>query len=302
MPGTGEMLRAASRALDRIRSAASLIHCITSPIAINDCANTVLALGARPIMAEHPKEVRGITALAKGLSVTFANITDARAQSLILSGKEAREREIPSVIDAVGVNCSEYRMDLCDRFLRECRPALVKGNASELRALFGIEHGVSGIDTAEKDAVRLSESAALGTLIEAMKAFSDRTGSAVLVSGAVDLLTDGTEVWAVENGVPELGLVTGTGCMLSCIAAAALSAFPEAGKKEGRNAAMKAGILSVLIMGISGELAAGAVRKRNSLPSSARLPLGAFHTALIDAFSLLTADEVETRARIRRLS
>lgn len=35
---------------------APLIHCITHPIVVNDCANAVLALGARPIMAEHPKE------------------------------------------------------------------------------------------------------------------------------------------------------------------------------------------------------------------------------------------------------
>ena len=33
---------------------APLIHCITHPIVVNDCANAVLALGARPIMAEHP--------------------------------------------------------------------------------------------------------------------------------------------------------------------------------------------------------------------------------------------------------
>ena len=31
-----------------------LIHCITNPISIHDCANIVLASGARPIMAEHP--------------------------------------------------------------------------------------------------------------------------------------------------------------------------------------------------------------------------------------------------------
>ena len=39
-----------------------LIHCITNPISINQCANGILAIGARPMMAEHPKEVREITA------------------------------------------------------------------------------------------------------------------------------------------------------------------------------------------------------------------------------------------------
>ena len=52
----------------------SLIHCITNPISINSCANAVLAIGARPIMAEHPEEVAEITetagALILGISQT----------------------------------------------------------------------------------------------------------------------------------------------------------------------------------------------------------------------------------------
>ena len=39
------------------KEAAPLIHCITNPISIHDCANIILAAGARPIMAEHPAEV-----------------------------------------------------------------------------------------------------------------------------------------------------------------------------------------------------------------------------------------------------
>ena len=34
-----------------------LIHCITNPISIHGCANMILAVGARPMMAEHPMEV-----------------------------------------------------------------------------------------------------------------------------------------------------------------------------------------------------------------------------------------------------
>ena len=46
-----------SLARSRVLQTEPLIHCITHPIVINDCANAVLALGARPIMAEHPREV-----------------------------------------------------------------------------------------------------------------------------------------------------------------------------------------------------------------------------------------------------
>ena len=90
-----------------------LFICITSPIAINDCANAVLALGAKPIMAEHPLEVENITLMSKSLAVSLANITDARAESIMISGKAACKAGIPSVIDLVGVTCSKMRADLC---------------------------------------------------------------------------------------------------------------------------------------------------------------------------------------------
>ena len=42
------------KARNDLRETAPLIHCITNPIAINDCANGILAVGGKPIMAEHP--------------------------------------------------------------------------------------------------------------------------------------------------------------------------------------------------------------------------------------------------------
>ena len=46
------MLEKMKKAKEVVISQAPLIHCITNPISINDCANVVLALGAKPIMAE----------------------------------------------------------------------------------------------------------------------------------------------------------------------------------------------------------------------------------------------------------
>ena len=43
---------------EAVRLKQPLIHCITNPISINQCANGILAIGARPIMAEHCSSVR----------------------------------------------------------------------------------------------------------------------------------------------------------------------------------------------------------------------------------------------------
>ena len=66
---------------------APLIHCITHPIVVNDCANAVLALGARPIMAEHPEEAASIAQIARSLTVSLGNITDAPV--LRISGRRS---------------------------------------------------------------------------------------------------------------------------------------------------------------------------------------------------------------------
>ena len=129
------MLEKMKKAKEAVISQAPLIHCITNPISINDCANVVLALGAKPIMAEHPKEVHEITALAKALAVNLGNITDARAESIFISGGVAKNAQIPCVIDVVGVACSALRMELAQRFIRECAPCVIKGNLSEIKAL-----------------------------------------------------------------------------------------------------------------------------------------------------------------------
>ena len=112
------MLEKMKKAKEAVISQAPLIHCITNPISINDCANVVLALGAKPIMAEHPKEVHEITALAKALAVNLGNITDARAESIFISGGVAKNAQIPCVIDVVGAACSALRMELAQRFIR----------------------------------------------------------------------------------------------------------------------------------------------------------------------------------------
>ena len=41
--------------LEALRSRQPLIHCITNPISINDCANLILAAGGRP--KDYPRQV-----------------------------------------------------------------------------------------------------------------------------------------------------------------------------------------------------------------------------------------------------
>lgn len=264
-----------------------LIHCITSPVAINDCANAVLAAGAQPIMAEHPGEVEWITETAKALTVSLANITDVRMASMLLSGKKAKDTGIPSLIDAVGVTCSPMRLRYAERFILECRPSVIKGNYSEIRALAGASYDSrSGADAGAADRVdgsgeAVSEEKKLAEMRALVKKYASESGAVVMATGAVDLISDGEHVAEVRNGHPWMARVTGTGCILSCLAGVFLS---EAD-------AFTAAVCSAVVWGTSGELAYEEV-------SAERKGLGSYHAALIDRLSLLTDDELTGRKKI----
>ncbi|MBQ9420835.1 MAG: hydroxyethylthiazole kinase [Lachnospiraceae bacterium] len=271
-----------------LRALNPLIHCITSPIAINDCANVLLALGARPIMCEHPSEVAGITRIAASLSVGLANITDARLKSIMISGVEAYKEGKRSCIDCVGVNCSPIRMDLAKRYIAECRPAVIKGNASEIRAVAGAAFGEAGIDTAVSDRVSRDNPGSIEAMAKVVKDFSRKSGAVVLASGVIDMISDGNAVWAVENGSPRMSLVTGTGCILSCMTAAFLSVA---------DTPADAVLYATALLGIAGEISEEACQKA----SDSFLGLGSFHVGLINALSLIDDDQFQKMARITKL-
>lgn len=152
----------------RIKEEKPLIHCITNPISIHDCANVVLAVGARPIMAEHPAEVTDITASAGALMLNLGNITDARIESMKRSMRTAMENKIPVLLDLVGVACSDLRLDLARELLSIGHPAVLKGNMSELLAVSGLPSHAIGIDAGAQDALTAEN---METVSEVLRAF-----------------------------------------------------------------------------------------------------------------------------------
>lgn len=246
-----------------VRERSSLIHCITNPISINQCANAILAVGGRPIMAEHPREVSEITATAGALMLNLGNITDVRMEAMRLSVRTAAEHGTPILLDAVGVACSKLRRDYACSLMEAVTPAVIKGNYSEINALYQESYRASGVDAdAALDAQTVERAAA---------ALARARRTVVLASGKVDIVTDGTRLIRVRNGTPQLSCVTGTGCMLGALTAAYLSAA----------SGLDAAVTACAVLGICGQLAE---TERGS---------GSFMVGLLDALSTLQDAELE---------
>lgn len=218
-----------------------LIHCITNPISINDCANMVLAVGAKPIMAEHPLEVAEITAKSKALGVNLGNITDTRMESMLISGKTAFENKIPQVIDLVGVACSKLRLEYAKKFISQCHPNVIKGNMSEIKAICGIKSNSKGIDVGECDIV--TEKNYIEN-VEILKKLSLETGAVIAATGVIDIIANSTDAYLITNGCEMLSMITGTGCMLNALIASYISSGHILGGT----------VLAITLMGICGEL------------------------------------------------
>lgn len=222
---------------EAVRKTQPLIHCITNPIAITQSANALLAIGARPMMAEHPKEVAEITETAGALLLNLGNITDVRMESMLLAAKAAQKHGVPATLDLVGIACSSLRRDYADTLLQAVNPAVIKGNYAELAALYDRTFRSSGVDADSS----LSEENAVSAAVSLARQYR----TTVLASGKCDIVTDGERIFRITNGTAQLASVTGTGCMLGALCAAFTAAASP----------LEAAAVSCAVLGICGELA-----------------------------------------------
>ena len=271
-----------SSIIEKIRRAAPLIHCITNYVTVNDVANVLLAIGARPIMADDPEEVEEITALCAGLCLNIGTLNARTIPSMLTAGKHARALGHHVVLDPVGAGASRLRTETALRILHEVRPTVIRGNISEIRTLAVGSGTTQGVDANAADAVTEENLAATADFL---RAFAARAEAIVVVTGAIDIMTDGVTVYAVRNGRAEMGRVTGTGCQISALLAAALAVEPL-----GLLAAVAE---TVALMGVAGEIAWARMGERDGNAT--------YRTRIIDAIYRMTGEELAARMNITKL-
>lgn len=223
--------------LEKTRKSGPLVHCMVNLVTANDCANLALACGASPIMAEDLEEVEQVTSACDDLVLNLGTPSPRKIQALLLAGKTAKKLGKPVVFDPVGAGCSDFRKEAANEIIKQVRPDIIRGNASEIRTLLRGSLAHRGVD---------AEEVAEDTL-DLAQLLARRTGAVVVVSGDVDIVTDGAMSYRVRNGHPMMRFVTGTGCQMSVL----ISAYAAANSDKPLLAAL-AGACS---FGLCGEIA-----------------------------------------------
>ncbi len=257
--------------IKKLRQEKPLIHCITNPISITLCANGLLAIGAQPIMAEHPDEVAEITGNAQALLLNLGNITDVRMLSMKRAALATKERKIPIVIDAVGIACSRLRREYLQELMNICVPTVIKGNYSEIQALYQENYHTPGVDTDDA----LKESVVDHSAVMLARRYS----CMVLASGKTDILTDGVRLVHIKNGTAQLASITGTGCLLGALGAACLTVQSD----------LDGLITACALLGIGGERA-------HTVQGT-----GTFGVGLLDALSTLQWADIQNDLKMEEI-
>lgn len=257
--------------LKNVREKMPLVHNITNYVTVNDCANALLAIGGSPIMSDDICDVRDITAICSALNINIGTLNERTIPAMLEAGKISNKLGHPVVLDPVGAGASTLRTNTAKRLIDEIDFAVIRGNISEIKALALGGGTTKGVDADVADTV--TEKTMDGVIAFA-RAFSEKTGAVIVITGAIDLIADTKHAYAVYNGHPNMCKVTGTGCMLSSIIAAFLSANPE-NKTE-------AALCAVCAMGLCGERAYERLGERDGNSS--------YRNYIIDELYNLTPD------------
>lgn len=251
-----------------IREKKPLIHNITNFVVMNYTANALLACGASPVMAHASEEVEEMASFAGALVLNIGTLTPYFVDSMLKAGRRANERGIPIILDPVGSGATKLRTDSARRLVDDLSISVVRGNASEVLSL-----AHEGSRTKGVDALHTVEEAADAALL-----LSKELDTALVITGPVDLVTDGERTYRVSNGHELMGYVTGTGCTATVIIGAFLSVDPDP---------VEASSTALAYFGLAGEVAAG----------KANAP-GSFQIELINALFNIHGEKLKEGSRI----
>jgi len=226
-----------SELFERVHKEKPLVHHITNWVTIYDCANITRACGALPVMAHAREESGQMAAIASAVVLNIGTLTPSLIESMIIAGKSAHEKNIPVVLDAVGVGATTLRNEKALELLETINVDIVKGNASEIAKLAGRDVVTKGVESTKVE----------DDLFEISKNLAKAHKTTVVITGEEDIVTDGKKRYIVRNGHRMMSCIVGTGCM----AASVIGAFAAVEKDYAFASAS-----ALVCYGIAGELAA----------------------------------------------
>lgn len=270
-----------ANALTAVHTHHPLVDCITNIVTVNDVANGLLAIDARPVMASAPEEIEYIVARADAMLCNLGATASEQREAMLKGSVHAHALGKPVVIDPVGIGASPLRHATIDDLLKGGPIAAIRGNISEIKALAGLSTDAGGVDASTAD-------------LENPQGFEDATilakqlachyHTVVAISGPRDIISDGSRIFIVNGGNETMTRVTGSGCTLTGLVAAFIAAAPQD--------ATISTTAAIALMCLAGDRA---------LAKAGEHATASFRVAMFDALSAITPQDCIEGFRIQQV-
>lgn len=253
-----------------------LSHNMTNLVVQNFAANVALAVGASPIMANYAREAEDLSKLGGSLVINMGTVTPDGLENYLQALQAYNAAGGPIVFDPVGAGATVVRRAAVKSLMAGGYFDVIKGNEGEIKAVVG-ETGTQqrGVDSGQSTLSAIEKA----TMVRELAA---RERNVVVMTGAIDYVSDGYRTFTISNGHPYLGSITGSGCVLGTVISAMLAVY--------REDKLLAAIAGLLHYEIAAEIAA--------LRDDVRGP-GTFVPALIDELYRIPRSSTHWLGRVK---
>lgn len=158
-------------------------------------------------MAHAPEEVAQMAAIASALVLNIGTLTHDLIESMKLAIGSANKKRIPVVLDVCGAGATKFRDEKITELLKCGHIDIIKGNASEIARVAGVDVKTKGVDAThvEQD------------LADIGRKLAKKRNCLSIITGKTDIVADEKQVVRVNNGCDMMSHVVGTGCMAASV-------------------------------------------------------------------------------------
>lgn len=263
-----ELQKQVAQAVEAVRNTNPMAGSITNAATINFVANAQLAVGGSAAMVYLADEAEFLALAGGAFYVNMGTLLPLHEESIPHVAHILSDAGKPWVLDPVGIGIGSLRTAVL-RKLKDCKPSIVRANASEVIALAGLwqleggsgSSGARGVDSTH----------GVTEARQAACSLAAWTKGAVAVSGETDLVVCGSTAVSSQGGSALMEKITGSGCSLGGVAAVyAACASPFVAALAATNAYNAAGRRAA---------------QRTCAP-------GSFQTAFLDELFLATPEDI----------
>ncbi|MBA2653070.1 MAG: hydroxyethylthiazole kinase [Tatlockia sp.] len=202
------MVRDLETALISLRQSKPLVLCLTNFVTMDLVANSLYALGASPLMSQSLDELEELVSISHAVYINIGTLDQAFCERALYAVSLAKSQNKPVVLDPVGAGASRLRTEAAKSLVPYA--TIIRANASETLALVDAQCETKGVETTHS----------VGQAASAAKTWAYSIQKVAVVSGPVDLVTNGLDLLNLPFGSDLMPLITGMGCALSAVIAA----------------------------------------------------------------------------------